>query len=427
MSSAEHRSARLERLREILRNSLWFLPLVFLVGALVLASFTMEIDEVLTRDPETRARMEANLEESRIVLATIATSILTFLGVVFSVTLVALQMASNQYSPRVVRSFVRSRITKLTLASFMGTFVFSIYSLGSFNLDDAPTVPVVSAVTAMLLVIVDLFIFIAFVHALVRSMRVTYVIETVAGETRRSADDGAVARPDVTEVDVASLGPPDHVVRFDRPPAVLAGVEADRLVDLARHAGAVVRVRAQVGDHLPTDIVLFELWGGDVSLAQLESCLVLDQERTMYQDTAYGIRQLVDIAIRALSPAINDPTTAVQVIDRLVDILARIGRQNRRRNGLRDRDGDLRVIFRIPTWGELVELAFTEIIVFGVDSPQIVRRLLAAFDDLEQLVPPELHGPVAEERDQLRAAAERRLPAGVDRRTVLSPNRRGMG
>ena len=78
-------------------------------------------------------------------------------------------------------------------------------------------------------------------------------------------------------------------------------------------------------------------------------------------------------------------------------------------------------------WGELVELAFTEIIVFGVDSPQIVRRLLAAFDDLEQLVPPELHGPVAEERDQLRAAAERRLPAGVDRRTVLSPNRRGMG
>ncbi len=427
MSSAEHRSARVERVREVLRNSLWFLPLVFLICALVLANFTMAIDEALTQDPDTRALMEANTEEARIVLATIATSILTFLGVVFSVTLVALQMASNQYSPRVVRSFVRSKITKLTLASFMATFVFCVYALSSFNLDDKATVPVLSAVTALLLVITDLFIFIAFVHALVRSMRVTYVIETVASETRRSADHGNIARPDLTEVDVEALGPPDHLVHFDLPPAVLAGVEADRLVHLARHAGAVVRITAQVGDHLPTGTVLFELWGGQVSWALLESCLVLDQERTLYQDTAYGIRQLVDIAIRALSPAINDPTTAVQVIDRLVDIMARIGRQNRRRNGVRDDAGELRLVFRIPTWGELVELAFTEIIVFGVESPQIVRRLLAAFDDLEALVPTELHGPIAEERDQLRAAAEARLPAGVDRRTVLSPNRRGMG
>lgn len=427
---AERRSARIAQTRETLRNSLWFTPTIFVVGAIAAAAFLTRLDYDISADHDLAALFAENAEDARTIVATIATSMLTFMGVVFSITLVALQVASGQYSPRVVRSFVRNRTTKLTLGTFMATFVFSLFVLGTFETSQsngAVFVPVLSVVAAELLVLATLFVFIAFVHSIVQAMRVTYVIEGIAQETRQSIEENRVQRSEIVEIDPDQFAQPTHVVHFEGTPGVLDGVEADRLVALARAHRCVIRVLPNVGDYLAAGVPILEIFGeARPKWRDVRSCLVFGAERTLYQDVAYGFRQLVDIAIRALSPAINDPTTATQVIDRLTDLLIRLARQNRRQNAIVDRDGDVRLLFTIPSWADLLDLAFDEIRVYGADSPQIPRRLLAALDDIEAVSGSTYHAAIARHRAAVLAAANRHVD-GALAGLALTPNRRGLG
>lgn len=394
------------RFTEFRKNSLWLVPSLCVLGAILLSNLTIALDRRGTLRPQVDAYFTTNLEDARQVVATVSVAMLTFVGVVFSITLVALQLASTQYSPRVVRSFVRRPATKWTLGVFLATFAFSFNTLAAFETVDTsrgePFVPAASVAVAYLLVFATLFVFIAFVHRIVKAMRCTYVIEAIADETRRAivqAHEVAAAFP---PVEVPELGRPMSEVRLHGRTGVIGGIDTRELVRLARTHGSCYRVPHAVGDFLPYDTVLLEVHGGEPpNWLAVRRCFELGSERTLYQDPAYGIRQLVDVAIRALSPGINDPTTANQVIDRLVDLLRRIAGRPMPAGVYVDDEDVVRLVRPVATWERFVDLAFTEIRHYGGHFPQVARRLTAALDELIGVVPPARESPLRRQKELL--------------------------
>ena len=359
-----------------------------------------------------------NIDDARSLLGTIAASILTFTGVVFSITLVALQTASSQYSPRVLRTFVRKPVTKLALASFIATFVYSLVvlaRLGTLGGGDRD-VPAGAIGVAFLLVLVSVFVFVAFVHSTVRSMRVTYVIEAVHAETVRAIHTFRMeSPPTVAEVPVAAgsahgrpaLGAPRRRAERHRPPP--AGPAGHR----AR--GATLTLNVEVGTYVALGSHFMDCEGADPPSAdEVLSCLDLAAVRTLYQDARYGIRQLVDIAIRALSPAVYDPTTAVQALDRLHDILLLSAAHPDPSGRYFDGGGRLRLVRPVATWVRVADLCFTEIVRYGADSPQVSRKLLAVYG-------------LGDRAGGRRAGRGRRGPPGMAGRRGGSGDRRPAG
>lgn len=416
-------SARRAHLRELRLESLWIWPAVAAIAAWVGGALAARHVHSFTLH---QGLFPTDLDDARTLLATIAAALLTFTGVVFSITLVALQMASTQYSPRVLRTFMRKPITKLALSTFIATFVYSMTVLASVGTKQVHFVAQGAVGLAFLLVIASVLVFVVFVHSTVRSMRVSYVIESVFKETMRSLQRTNVEASEYQEAPAPSFESDPAAVHFDHRDAVLDGLDAYTLVELARGSGCVLRARVPVGTFVTRGSELFEVHGGsppgrDAVLATVDSSAV----RTLYQDPSYGVRQLVDIACRALSAAVNDPTTALQVLDRLHAILAAVALRPDPSGMYLDATGTVRLVVPNPGWDDLVDLAFTEISLFGSGSPQIPRKLMSVYDDLAASVPADRRESITRHRDWLAAevSQQHRLPVDL----VLAPDPRGLG
>ncbi len=415
---------RWAHLREWRHESLWLWPAVAVIGAWVLGALAAAH---LGRFDFHQGLFPTDLDDSRTLLATIAAALLTFTGVVFSITLVALQMASTQYSPRVLRTFVRKPVTKLALSTFLATFVYALTLLARVGTTTkAHTVSQGAVGLAFLLVVASLLVFVVFVHSTVRSMRVSYVITAVFRETLAAVQ--AAFEPDAAyhPVEEPAWRPDPVRVQFARADAALDGVDTVHLVDLARHHACVVRLLFPVGTFVARGTDLFEIHGGSVPPAgELLAALDCSPVRTLYQDPCYGLRQLVDIAIRALSPAVNDPTTAVQSLDRIHAVLRAVSDRPDPSGVFVDGQRAVRVVVPIPGWDRLVELAFTEVEVYGVSSPQITRKLVSIFDDLTACVGPERAVVLAQHRSRLRHEVGLRHTLSLNE--MLTPDRLGLG
>jgi uncharacterized membrane protein len=410
-------------LRELRLESLWLWPAVAAIGAWVAGALA---SRHLTSFVLHQGLFPTDLDDSRTLLATIAAALLTFTGVVFSITLVALQMASTQYSPRVLRTFMRKPITKLALSTFIATFVYSMTLLASVGSNHAHTVAQGAVGLAYLLVLASVLVFVVFVHSTVRSMRVSYVVEAVFHETLGSVRHTYLRASAYRDAAEPSFQPTPAVLRFDHKDAVLDGLDTRALVALARRSGCVLRVRVPVGTFLTRGFELFEVHGGDAPRdAEVLAALHSSPVRTLYQDPSYGVRQLVDVGCRALSRAVNDPTTAVQVLDRLHALMRVVAERPDPSGAYVDDAGDVRLVVPNPGWDRLIDLAFTEIALFGSGSPQITRKLMAIYDDLAGLVPEERQGAVVRQRDWLSAevSQQHRLPVGL----MLTPDPLGLG
>jgi uncharacterized membrane protein len=409
-------------LREWGAESLWLPPTLAAGAAWVLARLAV------ANSPAFVVRyhlFSTNIDDARVVLSTIATAILTFTGVVFSVTLVALQMASAQYSPRLLRSFIRRPLTKMVLSCCIGTFVYSLVVLASLGASAARTVPAAAVALAYLLVLASVLVFVLFVHGTVRSMRVTYLIEEVSRETARALLRAFPAAP--AEVK-PSLAEPVAVLPFAHRDRVLGGLDVASLVRLARRQGCVLRLRVGVGAYLVQGSPLIEVHGGtSPAVRQVLACLSLAPVRTLYQDPAYGIRQLVDIAAKALSPAVNDPTTAVQVVDRLGGLLASVADRPDPSGVHVDDEGIVRLVRPVPSWERLADLALTEVERYGAGAPQVTRRLMALYRDLEVRVGPSRQAVLARHRARLVRAVELVVPDPEARERALRPDEVGLG
>ncbi|WP_171166923.1 DUF2254 domain-containing protein [Streptomyces sp. I05A-00742] len=427
----------LSPLREHLRDTFWFTPTVGLLGAVVAAGVVMELDHWLVRglqeegDYETVGSLIRIADDAKSIVTTVGSAMLTFIGVVFSISLVALQMASGQFSPRVVRLYVRSRITKCTFAVFLATFLFALLAQSAYEGEtDArtiSTVPVFSGLVCGLLLLVSLALFVAYVNSTLRLMRVGHVIDRIMRESLHVLDRHA--RTAGQGADPPALPPSGPEVAHRGRAGVLRDVHIARLVRVARRQGVVLRLIPRIGDYVVPGTPLFAVHGGrSVPPARaLRYTVSVGVERTFHQDIGFGLRQLSDIAQRALSPAVNDPTTAVQCLDRIVQFLTAIAHRPLGALCHSDRGGAVRLVQDLPGWTDLVDLGLTEIRRCAVGSPQVTRRLMAGLDDLWALVPQERRRPLERHRTLLEQAVARTVPEAADREFALEADRQGIG
>ncbi|MFC7891552.1 DUF2254 domain-containing protein [Streptomyces sp. NPDC057381] len=429
------RPRALSPLREHLRDTFWFAPTAAMVGVFVVWLVAQELDAALVRslqddgDYETVAELLRFADDAKTVVSAVGSAMMTFIGVVFSISLVAVQMASGQFTPRVVRLFVRSRITKATFAVFLATFVLTLLVLTSYDSTPDPrattSVPLVQSVLTLVMVALSLLLFVMYVNGTLRLMRVSHVIARIAAESFRVA---ALMPAPAEGGRGPALGPVTAWVDHGGQAGVLRDVHIARLVRVARTHGVVLRLVPRIGDFLVPGTPVLAVHGGQAPPRRvLRYALSVGVERTFHQDLAFGLRQLSDIALRALSSAVNDPTTAVQALDRIVQILASLSRRPLDAVAHRDRRGAVRLVQPVPGWVELVDLGFTEVRSCGAGNAQVTRRMLAGLDDLLRLAPPERREPLRRHRELLRQAVGRNAPAPADRAFALLPDRQGIG
>ncbi|MFG2193627.1 DUF2254 domain-containing protein [Streptomyces sp. NPDC048639] len=426
----------LSPLRERLRDAFWFAPVVGLLGAVVLAVLTTSADEFLVsrlREAGETGAIEDLInvsDDARALLDTVGSSMLTFIGVVFSISLVAVQMASSQFTPRVLRLYVRGRIVKTTFAVFLATFVFALLAQSGRQGDQDPgtvrSVPVISSLVGVCLVMVSLLLFIAYVHTTLRLLRVTYVIDRVARESVKVLDRHARLAVSEERVD---LPPETGRITYAGPAGVLRSIDVPQLTRIARRHGTVLRLEPRIGDFIVPGTPVCTVHGGELPTGRrrLRFAFHVGPERTFHQDLGFGLRQLSDIALRALSPAVNDPTTAVQALDRIHQLLAALAGRALGEVHHRDANGELRLVQPLPGWADLVDLGLVEIRRAGIAAPQVTRRIVAALDDLMLLAPAPRREPLLRQREVLERGLERAVPDPAERDFSARPDRQGIG
>ncbi|MFE0192876.1 DUF2254 domain-containing protein [Streptomyces sp. NPDC059008] len=431
------RPRALSPLREHLRDTFWFAPTAGLLGAVLLwwaaSAVDLEIVALLQRERAYGAVRElmSIADDAKTIVTTISAAMMTFIGVVFSISLVAVQMASGQLTPRVVRIFVRSRISKITLTVFLATFLFSLLVLTSYESEssarEVTSVPVVQSLLTLVLVGLSLVLFIAYVSSTLRLMQVGPVVDRITRETLRMLARQAPGSED-GEDDAGVRAPETGWLAHEGRAGVVRDVHVARLVRVARRQGVVLRLIPRIGDFVTPGTPMLAVHGGTPPRRVLLRYTVsVGVERTFHQDLGLGLRQLSDIALRALSPAVNDPTTAVQCLDRIVQILAVVVHRPLGTVHHRDRRGVVRLTQRVPGWADLVDLGLTEVRAASVHSPQVTRRLLAGIDDLLLLAPEDRREPLVRHRELLLKALEQAMPEAADRRFAARPDRQGIG
>ncbi len=411
------------KLREYVRESLWIIPLAFAFGAVVLALVAEEID----RATEWQL-FDFSAGAAGSVLGTITGSMITFTGFVFSTVMVALQFASGQISPRVLKSAFREPRTKVSLGVFIATFMFTLIAQADLN---SERVPQLTVTIAILLVIASVVVFLSMLHELSQTMRAANMVAAVGETTRSSIElmypELAGEHPEPVPTHVMDPADAVQVVRHDGQGGVIQAYDTDGLIALAREHEAVVEIAPGTGDFVPYGSALFRIYGNEIPEAELRCRIALGAERTLVQDPAFGMRIIVDAGAKALSPGVNDPTTAVVALDQIHDLLQFLGTRRLRTGEHRDLRGDLRLVENQPTWPDYVSLGIDEIRMFGEGTVQVARRLRAVIADLLQEVPAARRPPLEEQLELLDASVERGFADELDRQHASFADHQGVG
>jgi uncharacterized membrane protein len=410
--------------------SLWFLPTIFAAAAIGAANLTIWLDTLIAAPIGVRPDLVSDPGTAATFAGAIAAATLAFVAVVFATTLVAIQLAASQYSPRTVRIFIRSRITRVTLGLFLATFVFSLIILVSNRASVGSAkqfAPVVSVSVLLALTLATVFGFVVYLHTVVRLMRVQYLLEAIASESRRAIEENFPPGSAYLDVESGQLDSSPRRLNYAGTAGVVSATDFHGLVTLCQREKCWLELTVGAGEYLVHGTPIALVHGAAALDGQeVSKFFLMRGERTFVQDPAFGFRQLVDIAIRALSPAVNDPTTAVQAIDRISDLLAISGTRPDP-TGLRvDSEGAVRVKQKLRNFDGLLVLALTEIIRYGAGAPQVVRRLLEVLNELEGTLPTERHAAIARHRRLLDAAVAIALPAPFAAVAAV-PDREGLG
>ena len=411
------------RINSFIRNSVWLPPLGGMVVALLLHPQMRRIDAVLGW------KEVISVDGARAVLGALASSMLTFIVFVFSILLVAVQLASAQLSPRIIAGVYRNPVLKFSLTFFVFAFTYTLASLA--RIDDA--VPQVSVWLGVYSSVACIGVFLYMIDQVGKGLRPVSVLTGIG--TRGQAVIEAVYPQPVagavgtrTNVPLAREGEPSRTVAAKRTGVVLA-FDVAGLAELARRADCLIEFVPQVGDFVTTGDPLFRLYhgGGAITDDQLDQSVATGPERTMEQDPEFAFRIIVDIAAKALSPAINDPTTAVLALDQIHRLLRTVAKRQLDTGRVHDAAGTLRLAYRTPDWEDFVSLAVTEIRQFGRDSIQIARRMRAMLENLIEVVPPQLATPLRAELDLLSRGVERDFRDPEDRARAASGDSLGVG
>jgi uncharacterized membrane protein len=385
--------------REALRTTFWLVPTMLVVVAGGLFAVTFEIDLAVYHGHLTLPFWirTGSADAGRQVLSAIAAAIITVVGVVFSITILALTLASQQFGPRMMRNFVRDIGNQQTLGVFVATFVYAVLALGSITSDPHDDfVPHLSITVAEALLLVDLAVLIYFIHHIAKSIQLPEVIAGIARDLTRAVDAEFPAEADEKSGHLAAVSPtgtgksvPELLQLIeDRGgvvPATASGylqfVGYAQLVDIAARTDAVIRLDHRPGHFVVAGRPLATVWpqGAAQQVAlELAKAHVTGPHRTLMQDPVFAIDQLVEIAIRALSPAVNDTFTALTCIDWLSAGLSRVSRRTLVEGVYRDRFGRVRLIEFDPSYARMVNRAFDKIRQAARGMPAVIIRMLDA-------------------------------------------------
>jgi len=410
-------------------TSFWFVPGIGMVVAILLATALLSVDHAnpgwTTSPPSILYRGGA--QAARTLLNVITGSLITVTGVIFSVTIVAVQLASSQYTPRVLRNFTSDHGNQATLGIFIGTFAYAVAVLRTITEtgDGTPQfVPRLAITVGVGLLLLCLATLIYFVHHVATELRVTRIIDTIESETMVNVHvlfpEHLGRAADVTPPDPRAAERHADVVTACEAGYVQA-VSDSALFALADHGRMVLGMFPLIGEYVlqgrPLVAVESEAPLDDELRAAIRAAFLLGPERTRQQDVEYGIVQISDIAVRALSPAINDPTTAVRCIDRLAELLVALGTREAPCTH-RTRDGVVHIVAPFTSFERAVRLAFGNIRHYGADCPAVAERLLRVLGQIGSLVPEKNHGPLREQADALLASARERITNPTDRRAL---------
>jgi uncharacterized membrane protein len=319
-----------------------------------------------------------------------------------------------------------------SLGVFTATFLYAVAALSWVDRGGTGHVPVLTVWFAIALLLVSVVFFVLLVERLTM-LQISNVL-AYAGDQGRAVIERDYAPlgeggPEKGRGATDELPAETQVVLHRGGPAVVQAIDVPRLVRLAQREGAVVAISWAVGDTLVDGMPLLRVLGGTRPIAEgrLRRLVRLGHERTFEQDPKYAIRILVDIAIKALSPAINDPTTAVQALDQVEDLLLRLGRVDLRAGRVRDGRGSLCLVFPVPGWEDFLVLAFDEIRFCGASSIQVMRRMRALLQDLTGQVPPERRPALQRYLERVDKGIHRAFEEPEDRKDALEQDRQGLG
>jgi uncharacterized membrane protein len=411
------------KLRNFVTSSLWLVPMLSGMMAVICHRLVWKFDlwthwQLLGHD----------VESARAIVGSISAAMLTFIVFLMSMIFLALQVAVGQLTPRIIAFVFRNRAIKVCLGIFTFTYMFSLSAQGRL----AAPVPELVVMFTILSTVISIGVFLFFVDFMGKTLRPISICERLAENGMKIIETiyPALLSPEkwvASKPLMSKWGEAVRTIHHEARSGVILAFDAKGLIEIASRNGSVVQLVPQVGDFVTPGDPLFRIYGGDLSPEDLRRSVVFGVERTMEQDPGFVFRIIVDIAIKALSPAINDPTTAVSCIDQLHRLLRRVGQRDLGDGKLRDGQGTVRVIFPTPSWEDFVSLAVSEMMHYGADSVQIIRRLRAMLTDLLELLS-EVRAPtISAHLEMLDRVVTRTFIDPVERELAKSGDYKGVG
>ncbi len=378
-----------------LRSSLWFVPGLMISASITLALVLVEVDSRIGNDWTARYPLlfGVGVDGSRGMLTAIASSMLTVAALVFTLTLNAVNQASGQFTPRIFRNFLRDRANQFVLGYFVSAFAYCLVVLRTIRGgDEANFVPSLAVLTGLLLSLGGTVVLIFFIHHIAGSLQISNIIGEIVEETKKSInrlfpDEVGSPVPDDDD-DIADIaddaGQEDWIKVASKESGYIQLVDVDDLADFAAENACVVRMEAAVGEFVGTGTRLVSVLPSgkrldDDKMEKLNDLFVIDRDRTIEQDVGFGLRQLVDIALKALSPGVNDTTTALNCIENLGELIGKLASKDFPKKK-RVADGKNVIIVKYPSFADFVGTAFDQIRISGKGNTAVFMKLASAIE-----------------------------------------------
>jgi uncharacterized membrane protein len=420
--------------RAMAPRRVFWIPLSYAVAAFVVGQVLPRLERSLLPD----LSMGVDPSAALAILSAIASGMMGLTAIVFSIAFVMVQFSATAYSPRLVLWLARSSVINHSIGLFTATFIYSLAAAAWINRDGSGLIPPVTVWFAVVLLLGSVVLFVMLVER-VGMLQVTRVLGFAGSEGRAVIEkmyptSVAAPRPrrpaaTASAAGAEALHPVSQTLTHHGAPAVVQAIDEDTLVALATQAEGVIVMALAVGDTVMEGMPILRVRGSGPALPaeRLLGAVALGAERTFEQDPKYALRILVDVAIKALSPAINDPTTAVQALDQIEDLLMRLGRCDLDVGRRYDAAGALRFEMPVPSWDDLVVLALDEVRFCGATSVQVMRRIRALLQDLTDHVLPERRAALEYYLLRVDKGIRRDFADLDDQRDALEPDRQGLG